>query len=146
MLINFEIAKGWEDKELRLPERKTKYSAGYDFNSAEDVTIKPGEIKLVHTGVKVHLQDDQYLMLANRSSNPIKRGLLLANGVGIIDADYYNNEDNDGEIMFAFMNIRPEIVEIHKGDAIGQGIVQTYLTTDYDEAEGTRTGGFGSTN
>ena len=92
------------------------------------------------------MQDNEYLMLVNRSSNPGKKGLILANSVGVVDKDYYENEDNDGHIMFAFYNIKDEDIEIKKGDRIGQAIFTPYLTTDNDNAEGERNGGFGSTN
>ena len=146
----FEIAKGFEDKNINLPVRKTKYSAGYDVEAAEDCIIpafKPGQTPtLVKTGIKAYMQGDEYLMLCNRSSNPKKKGLVLANGVGIVDADYYSNPDNDGHIMFAFFNIKDVDIEIKKGEAIGQAIFQKFLATDDDAAEGERTGGFGSTN
>lgn len=145
----FEIAKGWEDKEINLPIRKTKYSAGYDIEAAEDVVIpsfKKGMAPtLVKTGLKVYMQDDEVVLLYNRSSNPKKKGLILANSVGVIDKDYYGNPDNDGHIMFAFFNIKDEDVEIKKGEAIGQALFQKYLITDNDNAEGQRMGGFGST-
>lgn len=145
----FEIAKGFEDKEINLPIRKTKYSAGYDVEAAEDIIIpafKPGmKPTLIKTGIKSYMQENEYLMLANRSSNPGKKGLILANSVGIIDADYYGNPDNDGHIMFAFYNIKDEDVEIKKGDCIGQAIFMPFLITDGDNAEGARIGGFGST-
>ena len=92
------------------------------------------------------MKDDEYLMLCNRSSNPKKKGLILANSVGIVDKDYYENPDNDGHIMFAFFNVKDVDVEIKKGDAIGQGIFKQYLVTDDDVAEGERLRGFGSTN
>lgn len=146
----FEVAKGFEDKNINLPVRKTKYSAGYDIEAAEDCVIpafKPGQAPtLVKTGLKSYMQGDEYLMLCNRSSNPKKKGLVLANSVGIVDSDYYENPDNDGHIMFAFYNIKDVDVEIKKGDAIGQGIFQKFLAVDNDNAEGERMGGFGSTS
>ena len=146
----FEIAKGFEKKEISLPVRKTKYSAGYDIEAAEDCIVpafKRGQKPtLVKTGLKAYMQDDEVLLLYNRSSNPGKRGLILANSVGVIDKDYYENEDNDGHIMFAFYNIKDEDVEIKKGDAVGQAIFQKYLVIDNDIADGVRNGGFGSTN
>lgn len=149
-LRGFEIAKGFENKEIKLPVRKTKYSAGYDVEAAEDTIIpafKPGmKPTLIKTGIKSYMQENEYLMLANRSSNPGKKGLILANSVGIIDKDYYGNPDNDGHIMFAFFNIKDEDVEIKKGDCIGQAIFMPFLIADGDVAEGARMGGFGSTN
>ena len=146
----FEIVKGFENKEINLPIRKTKYSAGYDIEAAEDCIVpafKPGQVPtLIKTGVKAYMQDDEYLMLCNRSSNPKKKGLILANSVGIVDKDYYGNPDNDGHIMFAFYNIKDVDVEIKKGEAIGQGIFQKYFAVDGDRAQGERLGGFGSTS
>ena len=146
----FEIAKGFEDKKINLPIRKTKYSAGYDMEAAEDTVIpsfkKGMNPTLVKTGLKAYMEDDEVLYIYNRSSNPKKKGLILANSVGVIDKDYYGNPDNDGHIMFAFYNIKEEDIEIKKGEAIGQGIFQKYLVTDDDVAEGERTGGFGSTS
>ena len=146
----FEVAKGFEDKEINLPIRKTKYSAGYDIEAAEDVVIpsfKKGiNPTLIKTGIKAYMQDDEVLYLYNRSSNPKKKGLILANSVGVIDKDYYGNPDNDGHIMFAFYNIKDEDVEIKKGETVGQAVFQKYLVVDDDNAEGTRLGGFGSTN
>lgn len=149
-LRGFEIAKGWEDKGINLPVRKTKNSAGYDIEAAEDTIIpmfKPGQKPtLVKTGLKAYCMPDEYYMLCNRSSNPGKRGLVMANSVGIIDSDYYENPDNDGHFMFAFYNFFDHDVEIKKGEAIGQAIFMKYLITDNDNAQGERKGGFGSTN
>ena len=146
----FEVAKGFENEGINLPKRKTKYSAGYDIEAAEDVVIpsfkKGMNPTLVKTGIKAYMQDDEALMLYNRSSNPKKKVLILANSVGVVDKDYYENPDNDGHIMFAFYNIKDEDTIVKKGDAIGQGIFQKYFVTDDDVAEGERVGGFGSTN
>ena len=146
----FEIAKGFENKEINLPARKTKYSAGYDIEAAEDCIVpafKLGQAPtLIKTGLKAYMKDDEYLMLCNRSSNPKKKGLVLANSIGIVDKDYYENPDNDGHIMFAFYNIKDIDIEIKKGERIGQAIFQKYYIIDKDEADGKRSGGFGSTN
>lgn len=146
----FEIANGFENDGINLPVRKTKCSAGYDIEAAEDCIIpsfkKGMKPTLVKTGLKAYMMEDEVLILANRSSNPGKRGLILANSIGVVDSDYYGNPDNDGHIMFAFFNIKDEDVEIKKGDAIGQGIFQKFLTVDEDLAEGARMGGFGSTS
>lgn len=146
----FEVAKGFEDKAINLPVRKTKFSAGYDVEAAENIIIpsfkRGNKPTLIKTGIKAYMADDEVLILANRSSNPGKKGLILANSIGVIDKDYYGNPDNDGHIMFAFYNIKDEDIEIKKGECIGQAIFQKYLIADNDSAEGERTGGFGSTN
>ena len=148
-LRGFEIAKGWEDKDIHLPVRKTKYSAGYDVEAAEDVVIpayKPGiKPTLIPTGLKAYCQNDEWYMLVNRSSGP-KKGFVMANSIGVIDADYYGNESNDGHFFFQYFNFQDHDIEVKKGDIIGQVIFQKYLITDNDNAEGERTGGFGSTN
>ena len=149
-LRGFEVAKGWENKDIHIPVRKTAHSAGYDVEAAEDIIIPkyyPGiKPTLIPTGLKAYCQSDEWFMLANRSSNPIKRGLVMANSIGVIDSDYYGNPDNDGHFMFAYYNFFNEDVVIKKGDVIGQVIFQKYLVTDNDNATGMRTGGFGSTD
>ena len=147
-LRGFEIAKGWEDKGIHIPERKTKYSAGYDVEAAEDVVIpsyKPGiKPTLIPTGLKAYCQNDEWYMLVNRSSGP-KKGFVMANSIGVIDADYYGNESNDGHFYFQYFNFQDHDIEVKKGDIIGQVIFQKYLITDDDKAEGERKGGWGST-
>lgn len=85
---------------------------------------------LVHTGIKAFMKDDEVLELYNRSSNPLKKGLILANSVGVVDADYYNSPDNDGKIMFSFYNFLPLAVTIEIGERIGQGVFKTFLRPD----------------
>lgn len=169
MTIKFEVAKGFEDKGINLPKRGTSGSAGYDFEVAEDVTIPSyegsfqefverkdayGDIvsgyiqpkgTLVKTGVKAIMPKRMYLALHSRSSLYNKKGLILANGVGVIDADYANNPDNDGAIMFNFINMGQEPITLLKGEKVGQGIFHEYFTTCDDDADGERNGGFGST-
>lgn len=101
---------------------------------------------LVPTGIKCELESGTYLELSVRSSCPLKYWLVLANGVGIIDADYYNNPDNEGEIFFQIINLSPFDIELKKGDTIGQGIIKEYYLVDTDITTATRTGGFGSTD
>ena len=92
------------------------------------------------------MKDYEMLLLYNRSSKPGKKGLILANSVGVVDKDYYGNPDNDGHFMFAFINIKDEDTVIKKGDCVGQAIFQKFLVTDNDVADGERIGGFGSTS
>lgn len=155
----FEIVTSYQDKEIQLPVRATKQAAGYDFEAAEDIIV-PSILKqwmqnkqdlthvlkptLVPTGIKAYMQEDEFLQLANRSSNPLKRFLMMGNGVGIIDADYYENPNNEGHIMFQYLNFGLTDQVIKKGERIGQGIFLPFLKADDDQAEATRTGGFGS--
>ena len=151
--IKFEFVKrylknpnfGAEGSCTRLPERSTKNAAGYDFYNPEEVKINPGEIVYVKTGVKAKFPEEVALLLLNRSSNPKKKGLELANGVGLVDADYYNNPDNEGEIAFAFKNTRDDVVVIEEGEKLGQGMFVPFFITNDDSVENERTGGFGST-
>ena len=101
---------------------------------------------LVPTGIKCEMPKSMYLELSVRSSCPLKSWLILANGVGIIDADYYNNSDNEGHIYFQMINLSPFDILLKKGDTIGQGIIKKYYITDNDDAQGERLGGFGSTS
>ena len=109
---------------------------------AKSTKAKP---TLVPTGVKCYLEPGYYLELSVRSSTPLKYWLILANGVGVIDADYADNEDNEGHIFFQVINLSPYPIQLKRGDIIGQGIIKKYEITDDDSATGDRTGGFGST-
>lgn len=100
---------------------------------------------LVPTGVKCYLEEGYYLELSMRSSSPLKYWLVCANSVGIIDADYADNPDNEGHIYFQVINFGPTPIKLKKGDIIGQGIIKKYEITDDDAAKGERQGGFGST-
>ena len=151
--IKFEFVKRITEKKYfmaegspyRLPERSTKNAAGYDFYNPEEVEINPGEIVYVKTGVKAKFPEEVALLLLNRSSNPKKKGLELANGIGLVDADYYDNPDNEGEIAFAFKNTRDCVVVIEEGEKLGQGMFVPFFITNDDNTENERTGGFGST-
>ena len=146
-MVKFEKVKRMEE-DIKLPERSTLNSAGYDFFAIEDIIFNPETITRVFTGVKCELMPNQVLILANRSSNPSKKGLVLLNGIGVIDADYYGNPDNDGEIAFEFYNMLDEVVEIKKGEKLGQGLILKFdkVENDYiSDPYKARSGGFGST-
>lgn len=144
----FEKISRYADIDFPLPQRKTEYSAGYDFCLPEEVTLEPGKVQLVPTGVKAYMQPGEWLGMHIRSSMALKKKLLLVNNVGIIDADYYNNADNEGHIMLALLNTGSESVTLPKGERVAQGIFYSYLTADGDEkaAKAVRGGGFGSTD
>ena len=121
-----------DDKELyqgyNLPKRSTKNSAGYDFFAITNLVLHKGESIKIPTGVKVGMDDDEVLLIVVRSSMGFKYNIRMCNQVGVIDSDYYNNMNNEG-------------------DAICQGIFVKYLTVDYEQTnENIRTGGIGSTN
>ena len=148
-LRGFEIAKGWEDKGINIPVRKTAHSAAYDIEAAEDIIIpvyKPGvKPTLIPTGLKAYCQDDECYFLLSRSGGP-KKGLLTPHGFGLIDADYYENPDNDGHFMVQVFNCSDHDLHIKKGDAVAQVMFTKYLVCDGDNATGKRKGGFGSTD
>ncbi len=128
-----------------LPTRSTKNSAGYDFFNPKNIICKSHKITMIPTGIKAQFPEDEMLLLFNRSSNPKKKGLIILNGVGVVDSDYYNNTDNEGEMAFVFYNMLEEDVTLLAGEKLGQGIFVKYAKTDDDMAEGERIGGFGST-
>jgi dUTP pyrophosphatase len=130
---------------VALPERKTARSAGYDLAAAAAITIEAGSTALVPTGLKVYMPPDEVLLLYVRSSLAAKRSLMLANGVGVIDADYVDNPENEGHILVAILNRGSAPVQIAQGERIAQGIFVKYQVTDDDTASGGRSGGFGST-
>ena len=158
----FEIVSKFKNEDINLPVRKTNASAGYDFEAAESLIVPSiwkvlaekvfvGEATglkatLIPTGIKSYMLDDEYLQLSIRSGTALKTGLILANGVGIVDSDYYNNPDNEGHIMFPVHNLGFKDKLIKKGERIGQGLFLNYLKADDDMSDGVRTGGFGSTD
>ena len=173
----FEVVSKYQDKGINLPRRQTLASAGYDIEAAEDIVIpriwplnfvrifrlirnghqlyerdykladKILKPILVPTGLKVYMPEDEVLVLANRSSNTFKKNLALPNGIGVIDADYYNNPNNEGELFVQVLNYGVRPLHIKKGDRIAQGIFMKYLKTDDDDPiSRQRLSGFGSTN
>lgn len=127
------------------PVRSTSRSAGYDIFSTMNVTLAPGQRIIIPTDVKAYMQPDEVLYLYIRSSAGIKKGLALQNGTGVIDADYYSNPDNDGNIGVPIMNVSEHPVQIKIGERIAQVIFQKFLVADDDDASGERLGGTGST-
>ena len=132
------------------PVRSTSGSAGYDFYYPYEtpVTIEPGESVVIKSGIKIFipLQSELYLKIVPRSSYGFKYGVMLANTVGIIDSDYYNNEDNEGHIMIKLTNNGNKPLTISKGDKYCQGILDKYYITEDDcPLSYNRTGGIGST-
>lgn len=152
----FEPVKLWHQHrkhhglptEIVLPKRATTNSCAYDFFAVDDVVIPPSERGdapfILNTGLKAYMRYNEMLILANRSSGP-KKGLVLANSIGLVDADFFGNVQDDGHIRFAYWNVSKEPVTILRGDKIGQGYFTHYLKIDGDSATGERRGGFGST-
>ena len=133
--------------EYSLPKRGTKNAAGYDFYALYDYTLKPGEIMKIPTGIKVCMEEDDVLFLIDRSSMGFKYNVRMCNQVGVIDADYYNNNDNEGHMWIKIQNEGDKDYIVKKGDAMIQGIFMKYLKVDDEEIiENERIGGIGSTN
>lgn len=131
---------------VRKPTRGSIHSAGYDFYAYDDYTIEPKQSVLIKTGVKAYMPPDEYMDLRVRSSLGIKRQLMLATGASVIDSDYYNNEENEGEIMVVLYNYGDTTQTIEAGERIVQGIFTKYFLIDDDDTADQRTGGIGSTN
>ena len=133
--------------ELILPKRGTKYAAGYDFYSPISFILMPGERKVIPTGIKVCMEENEFLAIYIRSSLGFKYNIRMCNQVGIIDADYYGNDTNDGHIFVFLQNEGQTDFKIKKGQHFVQGIFQKYLIVDNEEEiNEKRLGGFGSTS
>lgn len=144
-LKRHEIAEEYLD--IELPRRATKKSAGYDFYSPCYFQLAPGETIKIPTGIKAYMQDNEVLNIYIRSSLGFKYDVTISNSAPVIDADYYNNKNNEGHIWIKLINHGDKTLEIDKGEAFAQGIFSTYLVTDDDKpVNEDRTGGIGSTN
>ena len=132
--------------EIKLPTRATKFSAGYDIYTPSRIVIPSGKSIKIATDIKARVKEDEVLLLFVRSSVGIKKNVVLMNGTGVIDADYYSNPDNDGNIMLALYNYGKEAATFEVGDRICQGIFVKYDIVEDDNVAAERTGGIGSTN
>ena len=124
-----------DDRELydqfKMPARKTRASAGYDFFAVKDFVLMPGERKMIPTGIKAQYPEDEYLMLVIRSSVGVKHSVILSNQVGIVDSDYYNNPKNEGHIWVALHNESDEMFQVQQGEAFCQGIIHIFILFNY---------------
>lgn len=146
---NFEWCAWTYSEEVEKPlppARKTAKSAGYDFHMPYDLVLLPGESAIIPTHYRVQLYDNEWLALFIRSSLAMKKGIRLVNHVGVIDADYYDNPNNGGEIMVGITNDSSEPVELKKDEAFMQGVILPYSVTDDDDVQTQRVGGIGSTS
>ena len=136
----------YNNQPVKLPVRSTKTAVCYDFFSPADIVLPTGKITTVWTNIKAYFNPDEGLFLATRSSMGAK-GIMLANGVGIIESDYADNPSNGGNLGFLLYNSTANDFFINKGDKIGQGYFAKILTVDNEEEIlTTRSGGFGSTD
>ena len=132
---------------IEIPKRSTMKSAGYDIKSMESGIIKPGCAMTFKTGIKVCMNDDEVLYIYSRSSQGYKYNVCLANSVGVIDSDFYNNKSNEGHFQVRLINFGNEDFKVNIGDRIAQGVFMKYLTVDdEEEIKNVRDGGIGSTN
>lgn len=149
----FEVVSKYESEKdsIKMPRRSTKESAGYDIynNTGEDIVLQPNSTSgAISTKLKAYCRYNEYLSLKVRSGHGFKASIRLANVEGIIDADYYNNPSNEGEMFIKLRNPYDKIFTIPAGEAMAQGIFMQYLIAD-DDAEtvgGDRVGGLGSTS
>ena len=144
LLIKDELLT-YREEDILIPKRATKYSAGYDFYLPCNVVLKAKKKVQVKTNLKAYMKKDEVLFLFIRSSYAIKKGITLTNNVGIIDSDYFSNEDNDGEIIVSLTNNTDKDIYLKRGDRFIQGIFLKYLTVDGDTTTKLRKGGIGST-
>ncbi len=140
-----------DDRELYesfpLPKRSTKESAGYDFISLFDFILKPGETRKIPLGVKIHMNPGDVMFLLVRSSQGFRYNVRMCNQVGVFEADYCDNPDNEGHAWVKLQNQGDQDYVVHYGDKICQAIFLKYLTVDCEEEISTvRTGGIGSTD
>ena len=132
-------------KDIKVPLRATKGSAGYDFYSPITISLKPGQSVKIPTGIRCKIDDGYVLQIYPRSSLGFKYQMCLLNTVGIIDSDYYN-ADNEGHIIVGVINRGDKDLTINKGDRFVQGIFYKYYLAKEEESNNERHGGFGSTN
>lgn len=137
---------GVKKEDLKKPYRATKHAVCYDCFSPIDVEIPPQSTELVFTNFKAYCETDEGYILASTSGLG-KKGIILANGIGIVESDYADNETNDGNIGFLLHNLNKEPYFVKAGDKIGQIFFFKFLVTDDDvQSDVIRKGGFGSTN
>jgi dUTP pyrophosphatase len=141
-MMHVEISRIHPD--AQLPRYETAESAAFDLTSVANVTISPGKVALVPTGLVIKVPHRMFLGIFARSSTPLKRGLMVANGVGVIDPDYCGPDD---EIKIAVMNFTDDDVLVRAGERLAQGIFLEAPKVEWVEAEPRETsrGGFGAT-
>ena len=134
------------DPSIALPEYQSPGAAGFDLAASADVDVAPNTIALIPTGLVIRVPEGHFLGIFARSSTPLKRGLMVANGVGVVDEDYCGPGD---EVKIQVLNFTAEPVRVRKGDRIAQGLLIPVTRAEWHETkadlrEGSR-GGFGAT-
>ncbi|MCR2049717.1 hypothetical protein NSB25_20900 [Acetatifactor muris] len=131
-------------KNIKLPIRKTKYSAGHDFFTPCDIRIKPGDSMMIPTGIRCQMNINYVMLLFPRSSLGIKKHMAIANTIPVIDADYIN-ADNEGHIFICIRNYGDKELEVKTGEAFVQAVFVEYGSADNNKIDAKRNGGIGST-
>ena len=129
-----KIRKHLNNNYVQLPHRKTTLAAGYDFYSPITINIPVNGVVHISTGIKCYMENDEFLQLSVRSGMATK-GIIMAQGVGIVDADYVDSENNEGDIGFTLINLSGRPYTVYQGDRIGQGIFLKYGLTVDDEKD-----------
>lgn len=132
-------------EKLEIPTRGSKFSAGYDFHAPYRITLKAGKATKIPTMIKADMEEDEVLLIDVRSSLGFKHNVRLANTIGVVDKDYYNNSNNEGHIFIKLYNPNDYDIVLEQGERFAQGIFIKYLKVDDDNVERTREGGIGST-
>lgn len=167
MIRGFELVSENNKQNLKqgtvgiLPQRATVGSAGYDFYTPKKLVIKPGETSFIWTGVKAYMQQGEVLLLDVTSGIGAKKQCMLINTIGVVDKDYHNSSETEGNIGIGLRNMKPKFtivdgnlvdlteentVVFEEGEKIGQGIFVSYHTSDNCNLDAVRTGGYGSTD
>lgn len=132
------------DESVPLPAYQTAGAAGFDLAASVDMVVQPGEVTLVPTGLVIEVPKGHVLGVFARSSTPLKRGLMVANGVGVVDSDYCGPND---EIKIEVLNFTATPVAVKRGDRLAQGVILSFVRADWNESEpaAPSRGGFGAT-
>lgn len=142
--INMDDVKDIYDN-IKVPCRKTKFSAGHDISIPFDITLPPKERLMIPTGIRCQIETDYVMLIMPRSSLGIKKGLRISNTVPVIDSDYYN-ANNEGHIFISVINDGKDVIKFKTGDNIVQAMFVPYGVADEEEILEERVGGIGSTN
>ena len=131
-------------KEINLPKRSTRFSAGHDICTPFDVKLRPGEKLMVPTGIRCEMSEEYVMLIFPRSSLGIKKGMTISNTVPVVDADYFF-ADNEGHIFISIKNNGNDVLELRSGEKIVQAVFVPFGVADEEEVTAERTGGIGST-
>lgn len=141
---NLDVTKEIYDS-IKLPARKTRYSAGHDFHMPFGIKIPAGCSINIPTGIRCKMTNNYVMCIFPRSSLGIKKNMFIANTIPVVDADYYMNGENEGHIFICIKNCGDKTLELNAGEAFAQAVFVEYGVADNGDIEEERTGGIGST-